>query len=84
VHDQTRLIGCAITVVLAVAAMLYAQRTHDGTFVIYAWVYGMIAVDIAICTALREEVLIVFYLLISTVAAIIGLFLSHARMRRTA
>jgi hypothetical protein len=84
VHDQTRLIGCAIAIVLAVAAMLYAQRTHDGTFVIYAWVYGMIAVDLAVCNALRENVLIVFYLLISTVAAIIGLFLSHARMRRTA
>jgi hypothetical protein len=84
VHRETELLGCAIAVVLAVAAMFYAQRTREGTFVIYAWVYGTIAVDIAVCVALRDQVLIVFYLLVSTIAAIIGLFLSHARLRRTA
>ena len=82
VHDQTRLIGCAITIVLAVAAMLYAQRTHEATFVIYAWVYGTIAVDIAVCNAIHDEIFITFYLLVSTIAAIVGLFLTHARLRR--
>jgi len=83
-HKETRLLGCAIGVALAVAAMLYARRTREATFVIYAWVYGTIAVDIAVCDAINDGILIAFYLLISTVAAIVGLFLSHARLRRTA
>jgi hypothetical protein len=82
--DDTRLLGCAITIVLAAAAVLYAKRTREGTFVIYAWVYGTIAIDIAVCKAIHDEIFITFYLLVSTIAAIVGLFLSHARLRRAA
>jgi len=81
---DTRLLGCAIAIVLAVAAMLYARRTRDATFVIYAWVYGTIAVDVAVSEVLHDGILVTFYMLISTIAAIVGLFLSHARIRRTA
>jgi hypothetical protein len=83
-HKETRPLGCAIAIALAVASMIYGQRTHQGTFVIYAWVYGTIAIDIAVCSAISEEALIALYLLFSTVAAIIGLFVSHARVRRAA
>ncbi|TMK24308.1 MAG: DUF2157 domain-containing protein [Actinobacteria bacterium] len=83
-HDETRLTGCLIAIALAAASMIYGQRTREGTFVIYAWVYGTIAVDIAICNAIRDEIFITFYLLVSTIAAIVGLFLTHARLRRTA
>ncbi len=81
VHRETRFAGCAIGVVLAIASMLYGQRTRQGTFVIYAWVYGMIALDIAICNLLADFALITLYLLVSTIAAIVGLFITHARMR---
>ncbi len=86
VHKETRLLGCAIAIVLAVASMLYGRRIREATFVIYAWIYGTIAVDIAVCYALNEEAeaLIALYLLVSTVVAIVGLFISHARMRRAA
>jgi hypothetical protein len=82
--DATRLLGCAIAIVLAAASTRSGNRTREGTFVIYAWVYGTIAVDIAVCNAINEGVLIAFYLLISTVAAIVGLFVSHALLRRAA
>jgi uncharacterized membrane protein len=64
--------------------MLYGIRIREATFVIYAWVYGTIALDILICDAIHEDVFIALYLLVSTVAAIVGLFISHARMRRAA
>ena len=83
-HGETRLTDCLIAIVLAAASMVYARRTREATFVIYAWVYGTIAVDIAICNAIHNEIFITFYLLISTIAAIVGLFLTHARLRRTA
>jgi hypothetical protein len=84
-EKETRLTGCLLTVVLAAASMLYGRRTRNGTFVIYAWVYGTIAIDIAVCSAIDYEyaVLTVFYVLISTIAAIVGLFISYTRLRRT-
>lgn len=81
VHRETRPLGCAIAVVLAVVSMIYAQRTHETAFAIYAWVYGVIAVDIAVCTAIQDEGLIFLYLLVSTVTAIAGLFVTHVKMR---
>ncbi|MGA8810848.1 MAG: DUF2157 domain-containing protein [Thermoanaerobaculia bacterium] len=81
---ETRLLGCAIAIVLAVASMLYARRMRDATFVIYAWAYGTIAVDIAVTNAIHDSIFDAFYMLVSTIAAIIGLFLSHARLRRAA
>ena len=83
-HQETRFLGCAIGVVLAAAAMLYARRTREATFAIYAWVYGIIAVDTAVSEVIGDGILMAFYLLISTVAAIAGLFVSHARIRRAA
>jgi hypothetical protein len=81
---ETRLLGCAIAIVLAVAAMIHGRRTREGTFVIYAWVYGTIAIDIAVCDIINDQIFITFYMLVSTIAAIVGLFLTHARLRRAA
>ena len=83
-HEETRLTGCLFAVALAAAAMLYARRTRDATFVIYAWVYGTIAIDIAVLAVIHDSMFDTFYMLLSTIAAIIGLFLSHARIRRAA
>ena len=59
---------------MGLASVYGAVQIHNGT----------IAVDILVCEAIKEDVLIVLYLLVSTVAAITGLFISHARMRRAA
>lgn len=83
-HKETRLAGCAFAIALAVASMIYGQRTRQAAFVIYAWVYGMIAVDIVFCTAVTDEAIIFLYLIFSTIVAIVGLFVTHARMRSTA
>ena len=83
-HNETRLIGCVTTLMLAAASTIYARRTGEAAFVVYAWVYGTIAVDILVLNKIHEDVLDVFYLLVSTIGAIAGLFVSHARLRRTA
>jgi uncharacterized membrane protein len=61
--------------------MIYGMRAREATFVIYGWVYGVIALDIAVCSAIDDAGFIFFYLLVSTVGAIAGLFITHARMR---
>jgi hypothetical protein len=84
VTEETRFLGCAIAIVLVAAATVYAHRMREATFIIYAWVYGTIAVDIAVTDVIHDSILSTFYMLVSTIAAIAGLFLSHARLRRAA
>lgn len=84
VHRTTRGAGCAITIALAIASMIYGQRAREVSFVIYGWVYGVIALDIAVCTAISDAGFIFLYLLVSTVATIAGLFITLARMRSKA
>jgi hypothetical protein len=83
-NSSTRTIGCLIAIVLAVASAFFGVRKGEETFVIYAWIYGVIAVDVLVCTALGADALIFLYLVVSTIAAIVGLFVTHARLRRAA
>ena len=81
-RSETRLVGCAIGVLFAIGCAWFGVRVREELFVIYAWVYGTIYVDVFMVDAVREEVLIFFYLVISTIAAIVGLFVIHSKMRR--
>ena len=47
-----------------------------AAYVLLWWVYGVIALNVWI-----EDL---FFFFVSTMAAIVGLFVTHARMRRTA
>jgi hypothetical protein len=83
-EDRTRLLGCALALVFAGLSAWHGWRRGEEAFVIYAWVYGTIAVDVQICDWLNDEALIFLYLIVSTIAAIVGLFIIHARMRKGA
>lgn len=83
-HDDTRLLGFALGVAFAAISAWYGWRRGEEAFVIYAWIYGTIAVDVQICDWLNEETLIYLYLIVSTIASIVGLFVTHARMRKAA
>ena len=80
--SSTRALGCAIALVLAAFCAWHGFRRGEEAFVIYAFVYGAIAIDVQICTWLHEEGPILIYLIVSTVAVIVGLFVTHARMRK--
>ena len=81
VKPETRLLGCGIAVLLAAFAAWYGVRTRQERFVIYAWIYGTIAIDVQIVTWLNVELLIMGFLVISTAIAIAGLILTHERMQ---
>ncbi len=81
--DGTRLIGALITLVIAAVVIVYGFRKKHELFVLYAYVYAVIAVDAVIVDALdRDETLVFLYLVISTIAAIVGLIVIHARFKR--
>ncbi len=84
IDDRWRLAGLAITLAAAAAVILFGFRRDAEPFAIYAYIYAVVAVDIVIVDALNEDVLITLYLIVSTIAAIAGLFILHGRFRRKA
>ncbi len=84
-EGSTRTLGCIVAIVFAIASAWYGLRVREEMFVVYAWIYGVIAVDVfAIDRIWREEVFIALYLIVSTIAAVAGLRVIHVRMRKAA
>ncbi len=80
----TRLIGVGLAVLFAVASAWFGVRAHEEMFVMYAWIYGTIALDTFVATIFEhEESVILLFFVVSTIGAIVGLFMTHARMRRS-
>lgn len=82
--DTTRPLGTLLSLVLTVAVIAHGFRVREEAFVLYGYVYGVIAIDIFVADLLNREVLVMFFLLLSSIAAIAGLFLLHAAFRRRA
>lgn len=75
-----RLLGCAIAVALAAASAIYGFKTRSEMFVIYACIYGVIALDIAVANFIPE--LAALFIMMSSIMAVVSLFLIHAQMRK--
>jgi Predicted membrane protein (DUF2157) len=73
--------GFLVAVVFAVLSMQHGRKVREELFVIYAWVYGLIAVNILFYRLVKEPVLSSLFAIISITGAIIGLFVIHMRMR---
>ncbi len=83
-NRESRALGCIIAMLLAVAAARHGLRAHEELFVVYAWIYGTIAIDVWIADAVDNEKAVALFIVISSVGAIVGLFATHARFRRAA
>ena len=80
-RDETRIGGCLIALVLAAFCAWYGLRTRQEMFVIYAWIVAAIAIDVLIAEMLDERVLIAFSVIVSSIALIVALFVTHARFK---
>ncbi len=66
----------------AIGSAWYGVREREEMFVVYAWIYGVIAVDVFVIDQIwREDVFLALYLILSTIAAIVALRMTHVRMR---
>ena len=81
IDDRWRLGGLLVTLAVAAAVIVFAFRRGSEPFAIYAYIYAVIALDIVIVEALDEDVFITLYLIVSTIAAIAGLFVLHNRFQ---
>ncbi len=83
-NGDTRYPGALAVIILAAVTIVHGFRERHEPFVIYAYIYAVIAIDVVVVEASHEPVSALFYLVISTIAAIVGLFLLHFRFRRIA
>jgi Predicted membrane protein (DUF2157) len=79
--DETRVHGCLIALAIAAAVITWGIRTKREMFVLYAFLYAVIAVEVLFAHFVQEEVLIVFFMVVSLIGAIAALFAIHARVR---
>jgi hypothetical protein len=82
IDGRWRPLGLILTIGIAAAVIRLGFRRRSEPFVIYAYAYAVIAIDIVIADAINEGVLVAFYLIVSSTAAIVGLFLLHGRFRK--
>jgi hypothetical protein len=74
-------IGCLLALSFAVISARHGLKEREELFVIYAWVYGVIAIDMLVFRLVHEPILVMLFGIVSTTAAIVGLFVIHMRMR---
>lgn len=85
-RDETMLLGVVLVLAIAAAVTFHAFRSGSEAFLLYAYLYAVIAADRFIVHFLGDDALSMLYLIVSTIAAIVGLFVTHGRFkaRRTA
>jgi len=81
-HDEG--LGALVTVAVAALVIAWGFRTRHEPFVLYAFVYAVIATDILLTEWLDDsETAVVLVLLLSMVGAVIGLLRLHTRFTRS-
>lgn len=81
-ESSTRPAGTLLTLIVAAAVVAWGMRRGSEAFVLYAYVYAVIAIDVFAVDLIRGVTVALLYLIVSTVAAIVGLFVLHARFKR--
>lgn len=82
--DPTRVAGALLTIALAAPIIAWGFRVRGESFVLYAFVYGVIAVDALFVTIVDEEALRLLFVLVSAIGAIVGLVVLHAKYKERA
>lgn len=80
--SNTRYPGLLVALVFAVGSTVYGIRRRYEAFIIYGVVYGLIALNVALIGAVNEEIFSAFFIVVSTVAAIVTLTVVHFRLRK--
>ncbi len=72
--SDSRALGLVVTLILAAAVLRHGFRSRREIFIMYAFIYTLIVINILVAE--------VFVVLASTVVAIVGLFVIHAEFRK--
>jgi hypothetical protein len=79
--DRETTLGCLVTMVVAAMVIAWGFRSRNEWFVLYAFLYGVIALNILIITSMHLEALSFLLVLASIIGSIIALFRIHAKFK---
>lgn len=82
-EDDTRVAGCLIALALAALVIVWGFRTRRELFVLYAFVYAVIAADVLLFELLniRSDTSALLLIVVSMIIAVATLIAIHARFR---
>jgi hypothetical protein len=80
-ESATRLIGALLALLIAGVVTAWGMRTRRELFVLYAFLYALIAVDVLFLQILNDDGLAFFFILLTSIGGIVGLIVIHARVR---
>lgn len=79
--DRSVPVGCLVAITIAAAVIAWGFRTRSEWFVLYAFLYGVVAMNILLIDLLKLEAVGFFLVLLSTIASIVALFRIHATFK---
>jgi hypothetical protein len=80
-EDDLRGLGLTAALVLAALGALHAYRTREESFLVFAILYAVIAIDVAVILELSAPRMITGWLTITTPIAIAALYVVHRRWK---
>jgi hypothetical protein len=82
-EEPTRIAGCLLALFIAGIVIAWGVRTKREIFVLYAFLYAVLAVDVFVGDVIGEHALgfLLLFVILSIIGAIVGLFAIHARVR---
>lgn len=83
IESETRTIASVLTIVVAAVVIAWGFRTRRESFVLYAFVYAVIAVDVLLGRMIggeNEEVLFAL-MVVSAIGAVVALIAIHSRFK---
>jgi hypothetical protein len=81
--DDLRIAASLGTIVVAALVIVWGFRTRRESFVLYAFVYAVIALDVLLVEAIgtSAEELLLLLIVLSTIGAIVSLIFIHSRFK---
>jgi len=80
--DDARLAGCTAGIALSAAVVAWGFRTRRELFVIYGFLYGVVALDVLLIDLVDDDGFAFLLVIVSMIASIAVLFAIHARLRQ--
>ena len=82
-NRETKYLGLPVVVMLSVGTILHGFRQRTESFVMYGFVYGVIAVIYVLVDFVREPVIGLAIVTVAMGFAVAGLYLLHDRFKRS-
>lgn len=80
-EDSTRIVACLFMLIVAATVIYWGIHTRHETFVLYAFLYAVFAIDVLVAMLIGGDVFFFFFVILSIIGAIGSLFAIHARVR---